>query len=710
MIRNRTRSALTSLFITGTGARRRFSRLRAVVGLCLLLFLPVASLAIECTIGDASVSIPPPEGFTNVREVSEDTFSMFKEMCPPANRLLAVFVTNEDAGRLLRGGEAELDRYMTVQSVSKLEDVTLAKHQFAELRSMLRKEYDSLFQKQRQAIDEAAKTASRGLSRHAELDIAMRIGGVVPLGIDAEDASSITMSQLAKFDVSVEGEKSEHISAGTTVAVLAKGKVVYLNVFRTYREDADVAWTRSTAKSWIQQILDANETVWPVASGSIVPRGTPINAVTKELLASEQAEFSLDGHPKAHGLNISVKYPSAWKAEEGIRPHIVQKFTGSNVGGISPSCMIIVQKLPSWASLFLEGELGDDVLSEALHEMVPPDAVYLDGGKTKLDGENGAWLKYYYEAERSGLKFGMYSLQYVLFYGGRMLAVQCSVGGVADDKAMLEDAFQSYLPVFQVIGNSIVIHDKWAKSSSGSSGSLMSDVFGEYWFITLLISALLTWGIGLAPPLITRFGILHHPMTKPGALVFVVVFWLFNVLLFTALGSTSRTHGALLLVAWASFAILRKGSRAYDEERKQKAEEEEKRNREREEHKRERERMERERAQWQQQAHKAREDARKAQEEADRQAEEARRRAEEQRRDHTNHDPRVRKDERYYASVLGLTGRITRDDVRKKYRDLAAKYHPDRVNHLGDRLKETAEREMKAINEAFEYFKKKYGI
>ena len=60
--------------------------------------------------------------------------------------------------------------------------------------------------------------------------------------------------------------------------------------------------------------------------------------------------------------------------------------------------------------------------------------------------------------------------------------------------------------------------------------------------------------------------------------------------------------------------------------------------------------------------------------------------------------------------VLGLSGNITRDDVRKKYRDLAAKYHPDHVYHLGDKLKETAAREMKEINEAFEYFKKKYGI
>jgi hypothetical protein len=424
----------------------------------------------------------------------------------------------------------------------------------------------------------------------------------------------------------------------------------------------------------------------------------------------EQTEYSLKGHAKAHGLDISLKYPASWRAKEGIRPHVVQKFTGSDMGNISTSCMITIQKLPVWASIFLEGKSGQEVLSEALHEMVPPNATFLDGGKTKLDGEPGAWLKYYYEGEQAGLTVGMYSLQYVLFYGGRMLAIQCSVAGRSDDKALLQDAFQSYLPVFQMIGNSVVIHDKWTKAGSGSPDSVVSDVFREYWLLTLLISAILTWGIGLAPPLVTRFAILRHPMTKRGALVFVVVFWLFNAFLFSALGSTSRTHGALLLVAWASFAILRKGSRAYDAQRKRETEEKERRQKEREQHDQEKQRWERERTQWEQQAGKAKGDAQRAQEEAQRQAEESGRRAEEQRRAHRDVEPGVPKNEQYYARVLGLSGKITRNDVREKYRDLAAKYHPDRVNHLGDRLKETAEREMKEINEAFDYFKEKYGI
>jgi len=39
-----------------------------------------------------------------------------------------------------------------------------------------------------------------------------------------------------------------------------------------------------------------------------------------------------------------------------------------------------------------------------------------------------------------------------------------------------------------------------------------------------------------------------------------------------------------------------------------------------------------------------------------------------------------------YARVLGLKGKVTREEIRQKYRDLAKQYHPDRVADLGPEL------------------------
>ena len=87
--------------------------------------------------------------------------------------------------------------------------------------------------------------------------------------------------------------------------------------------------------------------------------------------------------------------------------------------------------------------------------------------------------------------------------------------------------------------------------------------------------------------------------------------------------------------------------------------------------------------------------------------EEARRRAEEEWQSQRDTTSRVSKEERNYGEVLGLTGEITSNDVRNQYIKLAKLYHPDRV---GEKLKKSAEIEMKKINEAYEYFKEKYGI
>lgn len=64
----------------------------------------------------------------------------------------------------------------------------------------------------------------------------------------------------------------------------------------------------------------------------------------------------------------------------------------------------------------------------------------------------------------------------------------------------------------------------------------------------------------------------------------------------------------------------------------------------------------------------------------------------------------------YYARVLGLSGKVTREDIKKRYKDLVRQYHPDKVSHLGPKLKEVANEEIKKINEAYEYLKKVYDV
>lgn len=72
--------------------------------------------------------------------------------------------------------------------------------------------------------------------------------------------------------------------------------------------------------------------------------------------------------------------------------------------------------------------------------------------------------------------------------------------------------------------------------------------------------------------------------------------------------------------------------------------------------------------------------------------------------------PKPNEIEMRFARALGLSGQVTRDEVKRRWRELSAQYHPDKVQHLGPKLRDLAESEMKAINEAYDYFKGKYQL
>ena len=51
--------------------------------------------------------------------------------------------------------------------------------------------------------------------------------------------------------------------------------------------------------------------------------------------------------------------------------------------------------------------------------------------------------------------------------------------------------------------------------------------------------------------------------------------------------------------------------------------------------------------------------------------------------------------------VLGIERNATEDEIKHAYRQLANKYHPDKVHHLGEEFKKLAEQRFKEIEEAY---------
>ncbi len=60
--------------------------------------------------------------------------------------------------------------------------------------------------------------------------------------------------------------------------------------------------------------------------------------------------------------------------------------------------------------------------------------------------------------------------------------------------------------------------------------------------------------------------------------------------------------------------------------------------------------------------------------------------------------------------ILGVDPSATDDEVKRAYREMAKKNHPDLVSNLGDEVREAAEKKFQEINAAYETIKKQRGL
>ncbi|MDG1477514.1 MAG: TerB family tellurite resistance protein [Vicingaceae bacterium] len=60
--------------------------------------------------------------------------------------------------------------------------------------------------------------------------------------------------------------------------------------------------------------------------------------------------------------------------------------------------------------------------------------------------------------------------------------------------------------------------------------------------------------------------------------------------------------------------------------------------------------------------------------------------------------------------ILEIEKTATNDEVKKAYRKMAVKYHPDKVSHMGEEYKESAKQKFQKMKDAYDNIKKQRGM
>ncbi len=278
--------------------------------------------------------------------------------------------------------------------------------------------------------------------------------------------------------------------------------------------------------------------------------------------------FSSKGNPKAKGVNFTISYPQSWLASDAERPNIVQKFVSDGGRGLA-SMMILVNDLGLPPGTVLTVEDQREMFSESeMRSSVPPGATFLDGGLTQIEGIPAGSLDFFMVSERAGIRVA--SRTWCLNFVGdnKFVQVQFSIGGAATaSERELSAQMEQYKPLFKLMANSIVLPDKWKQAATvttpRSSAGLLPYDDPQLLIITLVISFLITWASGLAPPLLTRYVFVRRPLSRKAATWIAascsVLFWFAFQALNYSVGEKAGSGVVWIIVFFVARWIMSRG-------------------------------------------------------------------------------------------------------------------------------------------------------
>lgn len=167
--------------------------------------------------------------------------------------------------------------------------------------------------------------------------------------------------------------------------------------------------------------------------------------------------FQTTGHPKADGLDFKVSYPASWRAAEGERPHVVQKFTSRNGHGFE-MLIIMVRDMGLPEGYEPTEEELKEVFSESQLKLSAPDnAKVISARPITLENRPAGVLLFDQSGERLDAHVDMRTQMYATVVKGHMVFLQFSVTLDGETNDSLSNRFEKFEPLFRQIANSLVL-------------------------------------------------------------------------------------------------------------------------------------------------------------------------------------------------------------------------------------------------------------
>ncbi len=230
--------------------------IRIVLVLVSLAGVGPAAADMEIEVGGQPIDVPLPEGFVELTPAMSPYYEALGAYIGPGNLRYATLISSEDADALLRGEAIELHRYFNLETQRAISTRSVSTAQFAELRGIMRNEMDELYASVEEQLPGMIDAGDRKLTTQFDADIAVQLGGLLPMPVHLDTDNAIANSMFATVGAAVDGENTGSVVVSATTLVLhVKDKVLFLYA---YGEEADLEWTREAVERWGRDVLVAN--------------------------------------------------------------------------------------------------------------------------------------------------------------------------------------------------------------------------------------------------------------------------------------------------------------------------------------------------------------------------------------------------------------------------------------------------------------------
>lgn len=251
-----------------------------------------------------------------------------------------------------------------------------------------------------------------------------------------------------------------------------------------------------------------------------------------------------------------IKFPVGWQINNCDGMHMVKKAVDND------GSSVVVGVFPFEDTTGIDFDnLTDSDFNDFYSSITPTliigmskkfsNAKVLEQGVRHLDNRRAIYIKMSGNYRYLDRSLKMINLSYIIPFKEKFY----SVGGAAS-----YDLFHEKEKLINLAAASFVIEDytpmQLADTSITSLITEDKDKFKFNW-PEIVFNIVFTWIVGLLLPIVLRFVILKRPIKKKlHAFLLTFLFWFINITFFIAIGSKSKTHGALVLIAIVSYYIL----------------------------------------------------------------------------------------------------------------------------------------------------------